>query len=56
MKRFQLHFAVFFVALATVAAFAALDAGTGRVQSREAARRDAAPAEPGLKTTPSSRA
>ena len=51
MKRFKLHFAVFFVALATVAAFAALDAGTGRVQSQEAARTDdAAPAEPGLKT------
>src|SRR5918993_838572 len=30
MKRFKLHFAVFFVALATVAAFAALDAAGTR--------------------------
>ena len=51
MKRFELHFAVFFVALATVAGFAALDAATGRVRSQEAVNRDAAHAEPGLKTS-----
>ena len=44
MKRFKLHFAVFFVALATVAAFVAHDAGTGRVQSQEAVKIDAAAA------------